>query len=322
MRDDLKFNEDGTFKIVQFTDTHWKNGLEEDQNTKKLMEDVIDVEKPNLIVFTGDNIFVGNGSSKERTIGEYRKLIEPIVKKKIPWASIFGNHDVEDTQVTREDMMRIKMEYDSCYSELGPVDVRGVGNYVLEIKGSKVSNSKALLYFLDSGTDSDLPMGGYDYIAHNQIQWYMEKSKEMTSRNLGTPLPALAFFHIPLPEYKDVWYYHTCYGEKNEEVCSAKVNTGLFSAMLIMGDVMGVFVGHDHINDYWGEMHGIKLCYGRCTGYNCYGKTGFLRGARVIEMKEGQRAFDTWLRLDDMSIIKEQKEHRPYGEGSQEIPST
>jgi hypothetical protein len=66
-----------------------------------------------------------------------------------------------------------------------------------------------------------------------------------------------------------------------------------------MGDVMGTFAGHDHLNDYIGELHGIRLGYGRATGYNTYGKEGFPRGARVIQLFEGERRFDTWIRLDE-----------------------
>lgn len=89
------------------------------------------------------------------------------------------------------------------------------------------------------------------------------------------------------------------------------MNTGLFAAMLEQGDVMGTFVGHDHINDYRGELHGIQLCYGRATGYGTYGREGMLRGARVIRMHEGQRRFDTWLRLSDGTQILEQEKHEP-----------
>ena len=71
------------------------------------------------------------------------------------------------------------------------------------------------------------------------------------------------------------------------------------------GDVVGTFVGHDHINDYWGELFGIRLCYGRASGYNTYGKEGFNHGARVIRLTKGERQFESWLRLDDGSIDRQ-----------------
>lgn len=111
-------------------------------------------------------------------------------------------------------------------------------------------------------------------------------------------MPALAFFHIPLPEYRVAWETEGVIGVKQEEVADSPVNSGLFAAMKEMGDVMATFVGHDHINDYIAAVDGIYLAYGRGTGYGTYGKEGFPRGARIIELIEGERQFRTWLRLE------------------------
>lgn len=109
----------------------------------------------------------------------------------------------------------------------------------------------------------------------------------------------------------------TCYGHKFESVCSPKVNSGFFEALLQMGDVLGTFVGHDHVNDYGGELHGIRLHYGRATGYGTYGREGFERGARMIRLYEVQRRFDTWLRLADGSVVTQQPQHLPAGRNHQ-----
>ena len=113
----------------------------------------------------------------------------------------------------------------------------------------------------------------------------------------GELLPALAFCHIPLPEFNDVWDFHTCRGVKGETICCPLINTGLFAAMVEAGDVMGLFCGHDHLNDFIGEVHGIRLAFGRATGYGGYGLEEFARGARMVRLRAGEHAFDTWLRL-------------------------
>lgn len=69
--------------------------------------------------------------------------------------------------------------------------------------------------------------------------------------------------HIALPEYNEVWDTRICYGDKREEVCAPKINSGFFTAMLETGHTKAVFVGHDHINDYIGDLYGILLGYGR-----------------------------------------------------------
>ncbi|TVY10946.1 metallophosphoesterase family protein [Paenibacillus cremeus] len=304
----LSFREDNTLKIVQFTDIHWKNTEEADLRSRALMEQVLQAEKPDLVVFTGDVIYTGGvrpGAEPCRdplaSLGEAVAVVE---QSQTPWALVFGNHDSENG-VTREELADAIGDHKYSLFEQGPADISGVGNYVIQVTDGEGA-VKAALYFLDSGCGSPVPhVKGYDWIRRDQIAWYEQQSRQLTA-NHGVPLPSLAFFHIPLPEYQDIWEQGVCYGQKFEDVCCARVNSGLFAAMVEMGDVMGTFVGHDHVNDYWGEMHGIRLCYGRATGYNTYGREGFPRGARVIRMYAGERRFDTWLRLDDGSVVMEQ----------------
>ncbi len=69
---------------------------------------------------------------------------------------------------------------------------------------------------------------------------------------------------------------------------------GLFAAILEMQDVMGVFAGHDHDNNYIGPLHGIALAYGQKSGFGSYGNAP--RGARIIELIEGKSGFTSWIR--------------------------
>jgi hypothetical protein len=48
-------------------------------------------------------------------------------------------------------------------------------------------------------------------------------------------------------------------------VCCSAYNTGLFNAMLDMGDVQGVFCGHDHNNDFAGMLLKIFFVIPRCV---------------------------------------------------------
>jgi hypothetical protein len=103
----------------------------------------------------------------------------------------------------------------------------------------------------------------------------------------------LAFFHIPLQEYKEVVGKATTIGSQKEGISSSSINPGLFAAMLDTKDVMGMFVGHDHNNNYIGCLHHICLAFGNVTGRNGYGDIG--KGARIIDLYEGARKFDTWI---------------------------
>lgn len=51
-----------------------------------------------------------------------------------------------------------------------------------------------------------------------------------------------------------------CYGivgECNEDECFGFFNLGMFNVIFECGDVKGVFVGYDYINDYVGDYYGV-----------------------------------------------------------------
>jgi predicted MPP superfamily phosphohydrolase len=303
----VQFREDGTFTIVQFTDLHWKNGEPEDLQTYALMKQILVQEAPDLIIFTGDIIHCEKSLNPKEAFLQAVKIADQF---QLPWAAVFGNHDAEDG-VTREELMELLAQSKYCLSESGPDPVKGVGNFVIEVLSSKDDKADAVLYCFDSGSNSLEQVEGYEWMDPTQITWYIDQSTAFTQRNDGSPLLSLAFFHIPLPEYQEMWNYHTCYGHNYEGVGCSIVNSGLFSAFLKMKDVKGTFVGHDHVNDYWGEFHSLRLCYGKATGYNGYGKEGFQRGARMIQLQENIAGFNTWLRLEDGTKLEQQPEHAP-----------
>jgi hypothetical protein len=304
--ENLSFRPDGTFTIAQFTDIHWNNGGDEDQRTSELMKCIMLNQNPDFVVFTGDVI---HSEECVNHVESFRNAVKVVDDLGVPWTVVFGNHDAE-IGITREQLMEIAKESPNCFAEAGPADIHGVGNYVVTVQSSKEQGkAAAALCHFDSGSYARFQPMGYDWIHHSQIDWYREQSMQLTQRNGGQRVPSLAFLHIPLPEYKEMWDYHTCYGDNYEGVGCPEINSGLLATMLEMGDVQGVFVGHDHINDFEGEFKGIRLCYGRAMGYSSYGKEGFPRGARIIQLQEGSQGFITWIQLDDGTIITNPKEH-------------
>jgi hypothetical protein len=290
----LRFRPDGRFRIVQFTDTHFCDGSVLDRRTASLMEGVLAEERPDLVVLTGDVI---DGARAGDARGAWRQATAPMVARGIPWAAVFGNHD-DEGGVDRAAQLAIQRRLPGCLTRRGPRSLPGIGNFVLEIAAARTAGrTAALLYFLDSHAYSPTGAGMYAWIRHDQIAWYRRQARRRRPRD-GRPLPALAFFHIPLPEYATAWELGRRRGSRHEPVFCPAVNSGLFATLHECGDVIGTFAGHDHVNDFEAELLGVRLCYGRATGYNEYGRRGFARGARVIELREGRRSFDTWLRLD------------------------
>lgn len=289
----LKFNNDGKFKIVQFTDIHYKQGKQESEVAITLIKEILDTEKPDLVVFTGDIIWA---KPIEKGLDE---VFLPVIERGIPWAYIFGNHD-DEFDKSRQDIMDYVVQKPYCLSIHGDKSITGIGNFVLEVKDKKGKDIKALLYLMDSGSYTPIKnLGHYNWFAFDQIDWYRSQSAAYTKENKGKPYPALAFFHIPLAEYALMTSdpKNEIKGQKREDECNGKLNSGMFTAMREAGDVMATFVGHDHDNDYIGAYHGIYLAYGRYSGgktvYNNLGNNG----CRIIELKEGKRQFSTYIRL-------------------------
>ncbi|MFD0674040.1 metallophosphoesterase family protein [Cohnella sp. GCM10027633] len=303
----LRMRPDGTFKIVQFTDLHWNNGEEADMRTRALMERVVAAERPDLIVFTGDVIESRRCRDPERS---FKDAVSVAADSGVPWAALFGNHDSEGN-VTREQLMRAQLSLPGAVAEFGPPELEGVGNFALPVWDSAGVRLAAALYCFDSGSYSDLAEApGYGWIGERQLAWFRREAAALRTAGGGVPVPSLAFMHIPLPEYREVWNSRYCYGRRHEKVNCAPINSGLFAAMMESGAVRGVFCGHDHINDYVGELYGIRLCYGRATGYATYGRWLYSRGARVIRLRQG-KPFDTWLRLATGRVITQPRKHRP-----------
>ena len=298
---DLKFGEDKKFKIVQFTDVHWKADSIASEEAGERMSEVLDAEKPDLVIFTGDVIF---GKPADKSM---RCALEPTIKRGIPFAVTFGNHDDELGMSRKELYDFIKDMPGNLTSTVEGLS--GVTNFILPVKASDGSKDAALLYVFDSHSYSTLKhLKGYGWIKHDQVQWYLNESKKFTESNGGTPLTALSFFHIPLSEYHEAVNNEGSFliGTRKEEACNQEINTGMFAAMQEAGDVLGVFVGHDHVNDYAVSWKGIMLCYGRFTG----GKTVYHdmpggNGARVIELTEGVRQFRSWIRLKGDQVIND-----------------
>lgn len=288
---DLRFNGQGEFKIVQFTDLHYKLNDPRSDVALQCISEVLAKEQPQLAVFTGDNVYSHPGDSA------MMKLVKHIEAQHVPFVMLFGNHDEEQGKPN-------SVLYDVIHKAKGNLMPDRVNNpspdYVLEIKDKKGKKTEAALYCIDSHNHVRTQLEGekgYAYITPEQVDWYRTESQRMTQANGGTPLPALAFFHIPLPEYRLATADGDCImrGTRMETPCSPKLNTGLFTNMRIKGDVMATFCGHDHDNDFTTMFHGLLLGYGRFSGGNTE-YNHLHNGARVIVLKEGKREFDTWIR--------------------------
>lgn len=311
---ELRFKEDGTFKILQLSDPHWDGNPERNAKLEEIMKQVAEKEKPDFIVVTGDVVLNPND-----VMTQWNDVINILEEIAVPYTIISGNHDPECADMNK--IYDLLMKQPNFVGEKGPEELTGIGNFALEVKASDGSDkTQSVLYCFDSGniSPSREDYGYYYWIEPNQIDWYKARSREYTAANGGTPVPSLAFFHIPLPEYNYIPSIDR-HGVGGERVSCPEINSGMYFAMSQMGDMMGTFVGHDHHNDFIGKFYNIALAYGRTTGWGLSHRCP--AGGRVIILKEGKHQFETYNTTPDATdftyyypsgITTHDKEHYTY----------
>jgi len=308
----LRFGAGGTFTIVHFTDV--QDDQEIDARTVQLIEAVLEDHEPDFVVFTGDNVRSGPETPADvwQAIDGFSR---PVDSRGIPWMITFGNHDEDHTPLTgvgEAAMLEYYMSFPNNLNRLGPEGVNGTGNTHVLVYGSDGEAPRFIVWGLDSGRYSLDTIAGqsveadglrsYDWIRPSQVAWYARTSRELEARHLGK-IPGLMFFHIPLPEFYLMWENrdnHEVVGEKNEGVAPGAFNSGLFGAVMDRGDVVGIFAGHDHINDFVGDYFGVRLGYSANVGFGTYGLDGEerdrMRGARVFVVPEDEpESFKTFM---------------------------
>lgn len=283
----LKF-QDGKFRILQLTDLHlMPNNPEKCAETEATIRSVVAAEKPDLVMLTGDVV------TYDPAWTGWQQIVDLFEDMQVPFNVGMGNHDAE--YLTKDEIFGF-LTKSPWY--VGSKNAEGIshggGTCAIEIIGSD-GKPASIIYSIDSNDyQPNKLFGHYDWIHFDQLQWYRDLSKAYTEANGGTPLPSLAFFHIPLQEYALVVNDPKTYGARHEGAgAPSGMNSGAYASFAEMGDIMGTFVGHDHDNDYVGIARGIALGFGRSTGAEAYGQLP--RGGRVIDLTEGKRKFDTYV---------------------------
>lgn len=283
----LRFKK-GLFKIVQITDLHYKLGVKASEQGLACVREMVQTEKPDLVVVTGDIIYSAPADSTLSVV------LKTFAQLGVPFCMTFGNHDY-DFKTPAVALYNQMQKTPNCVM---PVLQGKNTDYSLPILSSNGKRTAAVLYCIDTHNKPAIGgIGGYQWISHNQITWYRQRSMVYKQKNGGKPVPSLAFLHIPLPEFNYATANTQCpmYGSRLERAYSPSINSGMFASIKEMGDIMGVFCGHDHDNDYAVSYFNVLLAHGRFSGGNTE-YNHLKRGARVIVLKEGKREFDTWIR--------------------------
>ena len=316
------FTTDRDLKVMQLTDIHIGGGwlsLKQDAQALNAVATMIQAEKPDLVVVTGDMafpVFFKAGTFNNLlSAKEFAALMERLG---VYWTVAFGNHDSEIySYYSREKVADFygSPEFKYCLFQKGPDDVDGYGNQIINVKNSKGLLTQSI-YIFDSHsyTDGDYfgIMWKYDNIHDNQIEWYRDNVNLMNKQNnarlkeLGMPedsdVKSIAFLHIPLPEQRTAWYEYMANGFKDTEdvkyvygkagegkkiIYCGQRQDNLFKTMQELGSTKGIFYGHDHDNNFSIYYKGIRMTYSYSVDYLAYSginKRGSQRGCTIITL--------------------------------------
>lgn len=301
MRKQIKFN-NGRLKVLQISD------LQDNRftcvDTLRFMEAAVKNIKPDLIVFTGDQLDVVDLWSKGEKCREnvekaINRLFSVFESFDIPFVLTFGNHDRE-TGLPNEEQAKIyaKMKNCICFDDLN--DGRpDAGTFNVPIMSSDGSRTAMNIYVFDTGSKTD---GVYGDVRKEQLEWLDKKSREVDA-------DSIVFQHIPVDEIYQLLekvpkgtegaepaygtrkgeYYKRrdgikFMGEYGETPAALPRECGEFEQLKKQGDVFAVYCGHDHYDSFIGTVDGIDLGYCPGAGYNTYGIRQ--REVRVFEFEE------------------------------------
>lgn len=275
------------FKILQLTDIHLGGSTvsaRKDIKALKAVYKLIEYTEPDLVIVTGDLVFpMGIMSFSMNNYTPIMQFASFMRNIGIPWAFVYGNHDTELMATnSAEDLNDLfkSVSYKSSHNLLYPYiqpDITGRNNQIIEIRNSDGSLNQAL-FLIDSNAYTGNVINEYDYIHDDQVEWY-EKNISRLNEQEGKTISSMAFFHIPLQEYREAYKLYEessdeikyFFGENGEtmidKVCCSDYPSKLFDTAVELNSTKAMFCGHDHYNNLSVEYQGIRLTYGMSIDY-------------------------------------------------------
>lgn len=311
----LKFNSDGKFTILMFTD------IEETEvpmsDSIELLYAAVEKTNPDLIVYNGDNLNVKQG---DNSLDKVKKAVEaitkPAVDSNIPFVVVFGKKDAE-SGISIDKQLEIYKSVDGCLVGKKCASTSGNGAYNIPIKSSANEENVFNLWFFNSCLLNENKKSFFEISeieqAEEQNSWYEQKSESLKDDNSGKMLPSIVFQHEPVQEIcgllekdsrdtaessndfslKGYVKDETTIGSLNVYPKIPEYTKGRFDLWKKHGDVIGAFFGSGHINDIEGTVDGIYLSQTMKSGVRGFGEAKY-SGARVIVLdEETPESFDT-----------------------------
>ena len=297
------------FVILNFSDTHMKKSeLGEGHLFRQIFErtvsEAIDRVKPDLITISGDISWAGDDAA-------HAWLADYFDSFGIPWAPVMGNHDNQCGDEFVSGVADVFLASRHCLFEKGAPSM-GCGNYVIVIEED--GHPVEALFMMDSHnrytyTDANGESHNtWGRLNDEQLAWYQEQNEQLKARGctdtaLVMHMPMYAYYTASAEAYREnidwanlQYECQTNYpaawkdgvsavGVEYEGIGACCVEDGVFDVLWAGRTTKHVLVGHDHINNWFIDHHGIKLCYSLKTGPSAYWRP-FLNGGTVLRVTE------------------------------------
>jgi hypothetical protein len=149
------------------------------------MNTILDHESPQLVVLNGD-LITGENTHAHNSTKYLDQLLAPLVRRRLPWASTYGNHDQQFNLSTAK-MLAVERGYGALSHTRDMVGVprAGTSNYYVPVYGSGGDDDvpAMMLWFFDS-------RGGYYYQQTNSTGGHV-KSPSVVHPAVRPPPPLL-----------------------------------------------------------------------------------------------------------------------------------
>ncbi len=310
----IRCDREDDFRLLNLTDPQLK--IEEwqaDNRTgkvfKKTVETLIERVSPDLITLSGDLSYAGDFAS-------YRKFADYFDSFQIPWTCCFGNHDNQDGD---EPVQKVLEEYRRHpYFVFEPCDpALGNSNFVILIEKNGKSAEGVILMdthdkipYTKDECGKNLAWAG---LTPQQLEWYRNRIADLEQQGcrdstLITHIPINAYLAAAKAAFKqaepnrsvtladsdgtDPWNagYEDSYGVFHEPISAYPEDEGAWDLICELGSTKHIVCGHNHINNWVVNYHGVRFIFGTKTGIGSYFEPDLNGGTVLMINQNGVRS--------------------------------
>lgn len=275
-------------KIVNFTDVHLEFITSMDEKTLlyKTINKAVNESKPDLITFSGDQVFHNKNNQQtsgqteqqihDRNIDTYKVFCEKMDAYKTPYFLTMGNHDLE--HITGEEVFNIICKSKYGHFDLGPTDIKGNGNYTVDIL-NKDNTLMHTIFLMD---------GGNTYYWNNTKVTYVTEQVDGVPYNKFPSTENLIYGHHYYDGVRDTqipWYENEVTRINNVAKKVSNIESSVITHIPMLEFHFGFEAYQKAVNAKDEELIASFEPVGKCRMLECGatgGKTGFFD--KIVEL--------------------------------------